>query len=66
MGRKNNTRRYNLLLDQWVIVAANRISRPWQGASTEKKEQSFQVSDDVNPLAPGGVRNGDTVVDVGR
>ncbi|VDN39971.1 unnamed protein product [Gongylonema pulchrum] len=24
-------RRYNPLMDEWVIVAANRIKRPWQG-----------------------------------
>ncbi|GMR43432.1 hypothetical protein PMAYCL1PPCAC_13627, partial [Pristionchus mayeri] len=54
----NNYRRYNPLLDEWVIVAANRVSRPWQGASTDSsKATSFQSSTTLNPLAPGGMRS---------
>ncbi|PAV57793.1 hypothetical protein WR25_05100 [Diploscapter pachys] len=55
---KNNKRRYNPLLDEWVIVAENRVNRPWQGAVGTKPEP--KKSDDgkpkENPIAPGGQR----------
>ncbi|UMM25170.1 hypothetical protein L5515_005103 [Caenorhabditis briggsae] len=63
MSKINNFRRYNPLIDEWIIVAVNRINRPWQGAKTEKSGSSEKNSDDVtssittNPLAPGGVRS---------
>ena len=53
----NNYRRYNPLLDSWVIVAANRVNRPWQGAQTNSKEAGFQKTNDTNQLAPGGKRS---------
>ncbi|GMS89516.1 hypothetical protein PENTCL1PPCAC_11691, partial [Pristionchus entomophagus] len=60
--KRNNYRRYNPLLNEWIIVAANRVSRPWQGASTDSsKGTSFQSIPTLNPLAPGGIRsNGKT------
>lgn len=59
MSQKNNHRRYNPLLDEWVIVAGNRVSRPWQGAKTEPP--SFTSSDATNSLAPGGQRHNGVV-----
>ncbi|VDN08313.1 unnamed protein product [Thelazia callipaeda] len=51
-------RRYNPLLDQWIIIAENRIKRPWQGA-TEAVNASVSregPSHQKNALAPGGLR----------
>lgn len=67
-----NHRRYNPLKDEWVIVAANRVKRPWQGAKEassgkgggDDTANKFQKSDTVNPLAPGGKRaNGEVTPD---
>ncbi|EPB72048.1 UTP--hexose-1-phosphate uridylyltransferase [Ancylostoma ceylanicum] len=62
MSKKNNHRRYNPLLDEWVIVAENRVSRPWQGAKTDPP--SFSATTGVNSLAPGGKRFNDVVTKV--
>ncbi|KAK5966349.1 UDP-glucose--hexose-1-phosphate uridylyltransferase [Trichostrongylus colubriformis] len=59
MSQKNNHRRYNPLLDEWVIVAGNRVSRPWQGAHTDLP--SFTTSTGINSLAPGGKRANNVV-----
>lgn len=56
MSTSNNFRRYNPLLDQWVIVAANRVNRPWQGATTGDGSSGFQKVEGTNQLAPGGIR----------
>lgn len=56
MMKQNNFRRYNPLIDEWLIVAVNRINRPWHGAKTEKT--TILPSEVVkNQLAPGGVRS---------
>lgn len=52
----NSVRRYNILMGSWVITAANRINRPWQGAQTEEAGGHFQKRDEINQLAPGGIR----------
>ncbi|CAA84679.1 putative galactose-1-phosphate uridylyltransferase [Caenorhabditis elegans] len=61
MSKQNNFRRYNPLIDEWVIVAVNRINRPWQGAKTEKSTTISTSSNTeqsiLNPLAPGGTRS---------
>ncbi|VDM49021.1 unnamed protein product [Toxocara canis] len=53
-----NHRRYNPLRDEWVIVAANRVNRPWQGAKEPGSgtKSGFATLTTVNPLAPGGKR----------
>lgn len=72
-----NHRRYNPLIDEWVIVAANRIKRPWQGAkettsagtttTANSKDQERAVdevevrSEGKNALAPGGHRANGTI-----
>ncbi|VDK46764.1 unnamed protein product [Anisakis simplex] len=53
---KMSHRRYNPLRDEWVIVAANRLQRPWQGATESGSGSGFMPSTTVNPLAPGGHR----------
>ncbi|HSG86479.1 MAG TPA: UDP-glucose--hexose-1-phosphate uridylyltransferase [Candidatus Limnocylindrales bacterium] len=53
-------RRYNPLLDEWVLVSAGRVARPWQGAREPEvvHERPRYVSDCY--LCPGNVRaNGD-------
>ncbi|CAI4224686.1 unnamed protein product [Auanema sp. JU1783] len=57
--KRNNFRRFNPLLNEWVIVAANRINRPWCGAQTKSDDDKarFQHQDSINPLAPKGVRS---------
>lgn len=58
-----NHRRYNPLREEWVIVAANRVNRPWQGATEAdtKTKAGFTTLATINPLAPGGKRaNGKT------
>ncbi|VDM58607.1 unnamed protein product [Angiostrongylus costaricensis] len=51
---EKNHRRYNPLLDEWVIVASNRVSRPWQGNRIDAP--SFMPTNETNSLAPGGKR----------
>uniref|UniRef100_A0A0M3IH82 Galactose-1-phosphate uridylyltransferase n=1 Tax=Ascaris lumbricoides TaxID=6252 RepID=A0A0M3IH82_ASCLU len=61
--RAMNHRRYNPLREEWVIVAANRVNRPWQGATEAdtKTKAGFTTLATINPLAPGGKRaNGKT------
>ncbi|KAJ1363469.1 hypothetical protein KIN20_023343 [Parelaphostrongylus tenuis] len=53
-SQKRNHRRYNPLLDEWVIVASNRVSRPWQGNKIDPP--SFTPVNETNSLAPGGKR----------
>ncbi|CAL2037820.1 unnamed protein product [Caenorhabditis brenneri] len=64
MSNLNNFRRYNPLIDEWIIVAVNRINRPWQGAKTENKSGEVHVESktpEKNQLAPGGVRSSGAV-----
>ncbi|KAH8864737.1 Galactose-1-phosphate uridylyltransferase [Schistosoma japonicum] len=53
-------RRYNPLLDEWVIVSPQRIQRPWVGQIESDNQKSTEVSvsakDAKNPLSPGSVR----------
>ncbi len=41
--RSMNHRRFNPLKDEWVIVASNRVNRPWQGA-VEKPAGKFELN----------------------
>jgi UDPglucose--hexose-1-phosphate uridylyltransferase len=64
-------RRYNVLLDEWIIVAAQRVHRPWAGAVEKvcctvrvcahrvcvQSSASARPEHDLsNPLSPGGLR----------
>lgn len=53
-------RRYNPLLDRWVLVAPHRAKRPWKGAvekSTTSRQGNTNVPPDLsNPLCPGARR----------
>lgn len=54
-------RRYNPLLDEWVLVSPHRAKRPWQGQTEEaNKEQRPKYVEDCY-LCPGNKRvNGDS------
>uniref|UniRef100_A0A914DAN3 Galactose-1-phosphate uridylyltransferase n=1 Tax=Acrobeloides nanus TaxID=290746 RepID=A0A914DAN3_9BILA len=59
-------RRYNPLLDEWVIVSTNRLQRPWQGAQEASSNAAStngvaSQTQTKNPLAPGGQRANGTV-----
>lgn len=49
-------RRFNPLLQEWVIVSPERMKRPWSG-STEPPSKPVSEEKGANPLAPGGVRS---------
>ncbi len=48
--------RWHPLREEWVIVAAHRQSRPWQGASTETSEAKVPAFVDDCYLCPGNAR----------
>jgi UDPglucose--hexose-1-phosphate uridylyltransferase len=55
-------RRYNPLLDEWVLVSPQRLERPWQGQVESVKREASAPHDPACYLCPGnsrarGVRN---------
>lgn len=53
-------RRYNALIDEWVLVSAGRGRRPWLGAEEPEPEGAGLAYDPDCYLCPGNVRaNGD-------
>jgi UDPglucose--hexose-1-phosphate uridylyltransferase len=53
-------RRYNPLIDEWVLVSAGRGRRPWLGAEEPEPEAAGPAYDPECYLCPGNVRaNGD-------
>ena len=54
-------RRYNPLVDEWVLVSAERTRRPWQGRRDAAHPTSLPGYDPACYLCPGNMRaNGDT------
>jgi len=54
-------RRYNPLLDEWVLVSPHRLARPWLGQVESAKVESPPSYDPSCYLCPGNTRaNGDT------
>lgn len=49
-------RRYNPLLDEWILVSAGRTSRPWQGRRESSGAQALASFDPDCYLCPGNVR----------
>ena len=49
-------RRYNALLDEWVLVSAGRTARPWQGRREAAATASLPSFDPRCYLCPGNVR----------
>mmetsp|Transcript_30041 Transcript_30041/g.78814 ORF Transcript_30041/g.78814 Transcript_30041/m.78814 type:complete len:366 (+) Transcript_30041:52-1149(+) len=57
-------RRYNPLLDEWVLVAPHRTKRPWNGAVEPPFDfASIPQHDPKNPLSPGSTRSSGKVND---
>lgn len=61
-ARRNGTeltephRRYNALTDEWLLVSANRTSRPWLGLAEPAPEPAQPRYDPACYLCPGNVR----------
>jgi UDPglucose--hexose-1-phosphate uridylyltransferase len=51
-------RRYNPLADEWVLVSAERTSRPWQGSEERLAPESLPRYDPTCYLCPGNKRAG--------
>ncbi|XP_061469158.1 galactose-1-phosphate uridylyltransferase isoform X2 [Rhineura floridana] len=49
-------RRYNPLRDEWVLVSAHRMRRPWQGQVEKPPPEDVPRCDPGNPLCPGAKR----------
>jgi UDPglucose--hexose-1-phosphate uridylyltransferase len=49
-------RRYNPLLDEWILVSPQRANRPWQGQTEKRTEEHLPVHDETCYLCPGNVR----------
>ncbi|XP_034956785.1 galactose-1-phosphate uridylyltransferase [Zootoca vivipara] len=48
--------RYNPLRDDWVLVSAHRMRRPWQGQVEKPPQEDIPRCDPGNPLCPGAKR----------
>jgi UDPglucose--hexose-1-phosphate uridylyltransferase len=49
-------RRYNPLLDEWVLVSPHRLERPWQGQVEKPQPSSLPSYDSGCYLCPGNAR----------
>jgi UDPglucose--hexose-1-phosphate uridylyltransferase len=49
-------RRYNPLLDEWVVCSPHRLKRPWQGQVEATSEAVLPAYDPTCYLCPGNVR----------
>ncbi|KAM9262748.1 galactose-1-phosphate uridylyltransferase [Morus bassanus] len=48
--------RYNPLRDDWVLVSAHRVKRPWHGQLEKPPPEDVPRWDPNNPLCPGATR----------
>ncbi|XP_075382811.1 galactose-1-phosphate uridylyltransferase isoform X1 [Mycteria americana] len=55
-GREHQHARYNPLRDDWVLVSAHRVKRPWQGQLEKPPPEDVPRWDANNPLCPGATR----------
>jgi len=49
-------RRYNPLLDEWVLCSPHRLERPWQGQTEAVAEERLPAYDPACYLCPGNLR----------
>jgi UDPglucose--hexose-1-phosphate uridylyltransferase len=49
-------RRYNPLMDEWILVSPHRMKRPWKGRVENPPDGDILSFDPKNPLCPGGLR----------
>jgi UDPglucose--hexose-1-phosphate uridylyltransferase len=54
--RKEPHRRFNALLDEWVLVSVGRTDRPWQGRREASPVEQHPAYDPACYLCPGNVR----------
>ena len=54
--KKNPHRRYNPLLDEWVLVSPQRSDRPWQGQTEDSGHDQQPSYDPGCYLCPGNLR----------
>lgn len=50
-------RRYNPLIDEWVLVSPHRTKRPWQGQNEKNNSEALPEYDANCYLCPGNVRS---------
>ena len=55
-ARDQPHRRYNPLLDEWILVSPHRAKRPWQGSRERPAPQNLPAYDPDCYLCPGNVR----------
>jgi UDPglucose--hexose-1-phosphate uridylyltransferase len=55
---KTPHRRYNPLLDEWVLCSPHRLERPWQGQVEEVADEDLPRHDPGCYLCPGNARAG--------
>lgn len=49
-------RRYNPLLDEWVLVSPQRANRPWQGQTEKTEQKNLPAHDENCYLCAGNIR----------